>query len=87
MDGCDSAATRVVGAAHLDFTTVDDNGALVGRRQTAHDVDQCRFSGTILTQNTEDFSGSQPHVDVVEGSGCAVTLRDPAKVECRRLRV
>ena len=69
------------GSADRDGVAVEEDLALVGRRQPVQDVHQGRLAGAVLAEQRVDLAGPDVEVDRVVCDDARVALRDAAHLQ------
>ena len=81
VDHADAAGDRVGGSGDLDRLAVEQDLALVRRRQPVEDVHQRRLAGAVLAEQGVDLARPDVEVDVVVGDDARIALGDAAHLE------
>jgi hypothetical protein len=81
VDHADAALDRVGRAGDLRHGAVEQDFALVGRRQPVEDVHQGRLAGAVLAEQGVDLAGPDLEVDPVVGHDTRVAFRDAAHLQ------
>ncbi len=84
VDRLDADPLAVASRLHDDRRPVDEHVATVGRNDARHHLDQGRFAGAVIPQQSDDLAGAQMEVETVEGGNGAEALGNAARLVNRR---